>query len=88
MYPEKRMPAERDVCHIAASIRLPGTQDRLPCVIVDLTEVGAGLVIEELSLLPEQFYLALPLTEGHLDERFVDLRWRDGESAGVSFLRD
>ena len=87
MYLEKRALAERDPCAIEASIRLVDEDTVLPCLVVDLTEQGAGLSLEETARLPARFHLALPLTDEHHDERLVELRWRRGQAAGVRFVR-
>ncbi len=84
---EKRAQVERDRCAIEAAVHLAEADKRLPCVVVDLTEQGAGLSIDETAELPERFHLALPLTDEHLDERLVELRWRRGGAAGVRFVR-
>ncbi len=84
---EKRGHAERDRCAIAASIRVVEKDAMLPCVVVDLTEQGAGLSLDAAAELPSRFHLALPLTDEHLDERLVELRWRRGRAAGVLFVR-
>ena len=84
---EKRAQAERDSCAIEASIRVVENDAVLPCVVVDLTEHGAGLSLDEAAELPPRFRLALPLTDEHLDERLVELRWRRGRAAGVLFVR-
>lgn len=87
MLQEKRAQAERDRCAIEASIRVVEKDTMLPCMVVDLTEQGAGLAIDETVELPPRFHLALPLTDEHSDERLVELRWRRGRAAGVLFVR-
>lgn len=87
MLMEKRAEAERDRCAIAASVRVLETETVLPCTIVDLTENGAGLSLDETTELPQRFHLALPLADELLDERLVELRWRLGRAAGVLFVR-
>ncbi len=84
---EKRAQAERDRCAIKASIRVVEKNAVVPCVVVDLTEQGAGLSLDATAELPPRFHLALPLTDEHLDERLVELRWRRGGAAGVLFVR-
>lgn len=83
---EKRTTAERDRCAIEASIRVAEHDIVVPCLVVDLTEQGAGLSIDEAMELPARFNLALPLTEEHSDERLVELRWRRGRAVGVLFV--
>ena len=87
MHLEKRRTAERDRCAIEASIRVVEKDAVVPCLVVDLTERGAGLSLEATAELPARFHLALPLTDEHLDERLVELRWRRGRAAGVLFVR-
>ena len=87
MAEEKREQAERDRCAIAASIRVVEKDEAVPCLIVDLTERGAGLVLDSTLELPARFRLVLPLTDEHRDERLVELRWRRGSAAGVLFVR-
>lgn len=87
MRSEKRDQAERDRCTIAASIRVAEGIETVPCVVVDLTERGAGLSLDDMADLPARFHLALPLTDEHMDERLVELRWRRGRAAGVLFVR-
>ena len=84
---EKRAQAERDRCAIEASIRVVENDAVVPCVVVDLTEQGAGLALDAAAELPQRFHLALPLTDEHDDERLVELRWRRGATAGVLFVR-
>lgn len=85
MRAEKRACAERDPCRIAALIRT--TELSLACTVTDLTEAGAGLVLSGDTALPSRFRLALPLLDDHEDERLVELRWRNGQAAGVRFVR-
>ena len=84
---EKRAQAERDRCAIEATIRFIENEAVIPCLVVDLTERGAGLSLDESVDLPARFRLALPLTDDLCDERLVELRWRRGRSAGVVFIR-
>ena len=83
---EKRAQTERDRCAIEASIRVE-KDTVMPCVVVDLTEQGAGLSLDAAAELPERFHLALPMIDEHDDERLVELRWRSGGAAGVLFVR-
>ena len=87
MVVEKREQAERDRCAIAASVRIVEKDEAVPCLIVDLTERGAGLFLESTVELPARFHLVLPLTDEDIDERLVELRWRRGSAAGVLFVR-
>ena len=84
---EKRAQAERDRCAIEASIRDVDNDVVMPCMVVDLTEQGAGLLLDAAVELPQRFQLALPLIDEHDDERLVELRWRRGGTAGVLFVR-
>ncbi len=87
MLVEKRAQAERDRCAIEAWIRVVEKDAVVPCLVVDLTEQGAGLSLDETAELPPRFHLALPLTDEDRDERLVELRWRRGRAAGVLFVR-
>ncbi len=84
---EKRAQTERDRCAIEASIRVVEKDTVVPCVVVDLTEQGAGLSLDAAAELPVRFHLSLPLIDEHDDERLVELRWRSGGAAGVLFVR-
>lgn len=87
VYCEKRMFPERDRCAIEASLKVAENDTTLPCLVVDLSETGAGLSLDEAAELPSRFHLALPLMDEHVDERLVELRWRSGRAAGVLFIR-
>ncbi len=53
------------------------------CTIRDISDGGIRLVLNEVTDLPEEFYVfdAVPKTVAE-----VQLRWRDGLSAGVVYL--
>lgn len=84
---ERRAHAERDRCAIEATICVAADDVTIPCLVVDLTECGAGLSLGMAADLPSRFRLRLPLTDDHDDERLVELRWRRGDAAGVVFVR-
>ena len=86
MEEDNRELKERVRCEIEAEFRQTRNQAKTPCLVVDLSECGAGLDMPEDVLLSGQFYLSMPLMEGMADERLVELRWRNGRSAGVRFV--
>ena len=86
MIEEQRWPIERDCCQIEGEFREAKDQAKWPCLVVDLSDRGAGLEVPEDASLPPRFYLSLPLLEEMADERLVELKWRNGRAAGVMFV--
>ena len=88
MFKDNRAGDARDSCEIVASILLEADHEPIPCVVVDISEAGARLIVAASIALPDRFILALPLIEDHCDERHVDIRWREADIVGVRFLGD
>ena len=83
---ERRL-RERDTCKIQATISgAPGAVP-VPCLVRDLSDSGALLDVDQALPLPDTFRLGLPIAQEIVDERRVELRWREGRSVGVRFVR-
>jgi hypothetical protein len=54
-----------------------------PCYVRDITELGAGIRLEQLPLLPINFLMSFDQFEKNV--RACRLTWRDGDFAGVAF---
>ena len=69
--------------HYNAAIVIEGVQQRHPCAIVDISDSGARLQLEDECELPEHFVLLL--TESGEARRHCRIVWRDGLFMGVQF---
>ncbi len=54
-----------------------------PCSVLDISESGARLQLEDQTEIPENFMLSL--TPSGKVRRFCRLVWRDGTTLGVAF---
>lgn len=79
--PERRR-SVRNRTLIGGSITFSQCPATLDCVVRNLSEDGALLVLSDDILLPELFELHIPLKR---ESRMVRGRWRDGEHLGVTF---
>src|SRR3954466_10876042 len=52
------------------------------CVVRDISEGGARLVVSEAAMVPDNFELHIPQKERAY---FSDVRWRRGEEMGLQF---
>jgi hypothetical protein len=52
------------------------------CCVTDITNVGAGIRVRGLAILPPSFELSF---DNFRTVRTCRLRWRDGEFVGVAF---
>lgn len=80
-YVERRS-CERAFCGKSAQLFFSRQTGVCPCYVRDITEVGAGLRLEHLLLLPINFLLSFDQFQ---QVRTCRLTWRDGEFAGVAF---
>ena len=79
---ELRKKPRRTFRHAAAIVH--GEEPTVqPCSVVDISEGGARLLLEEPNELPENFMLSL--MPGGKVRRFCRLVWRDGTTLGVAF---
>ena len=69
--------------HYNATIIVEGDEQPHPCAIVDVSNTGARLQLEDDGELPEHFLLLL--TKGGEARRRCNLIWRDGLVVGVRF---
>ena len=79
-----RKSPRREFHYNAAIVVEAGTQI-IPCAIVDISDSGARLQLENECELPEQFVLFL--TKGGKTRRHCKIVWRDGLFMGVQFPR-
>jgi hypothetical protein len=59
---------------------------RLPCVLWDISEVGARIAAARASVLPDVF--GIFLTKDGKERRFCRVAWRRGGQLGVQFVDD
>jgi hypothetical protein len=55
-----------------------------PCTIVDISDDGARLRLEDVERLPRHFQLLL--SRATREGKSCELRWRRGNAAGVKFI--
>ena len=77
---------ERDACFIEACLSLGAKLDTVDCLVVDISEDGARIEIDPEIALPSTFRVLLPVVDGVTIDRFVTLRWRIANMAGVQFV--
>ena len=56
---------------------------RIACEVVDISNSGARISVDEDQELPETFILNV---DGLRKKRHAELRWRDGVQVGVEFV--
>ena len=74
--------AHRSRTFLKAEIDLSGGLSALSCIIKDLSDTGARLVLSEGVALPETFRLHLPKPDRWVQ---ASVRWRRAELVGVHF---
>jgi hypothetical protein len=74
--------AERIRTFLRGRIEYNGGQSSLDCLVRDLSDTGAKLVVSESVTLPETFRLYIPKNDRWARVR---TRWRRGDSIGVNF---
>lgn len=67
----------------AGTIEVYEGASRIPCVLENISDGGAGLRFEANVLLPPVFTLSVPSEQ--VDRR-CEVVWRDGNRIGVSFV--
>jgi hypothetical protein len=82
--PNQRQIARRTV--FIKALLLREGKPNLPCTLVDISDVGARLMVENPSEVPERF--AMVMTEQGVPRRECRLVWRGGNDIGVSFEID
>jgi hypothetical protein len=55
-----------------------------PCIVADISKMGARLMVADPQSLPEKFVIAL---KGDL-RRWCQVRWRKTDQVGVEFISD
>jgi hypothetical protein len=71
------------VCR-GALLSIPGHITGQPCTLRDLTTGGAGIRLNGITLLPLEFEISLDQFSTFETCRLI---WRDGDFAGIAFLR-
>jgi hypothetical protein len=74
--------AQRSRTFLKAEIDLNGGLSTLSCIVKDLSETGARVLVSEGIALPETFRIHLPKPDRWVQ---ATLRWRRGEYIGVHF---
>jgi len=68
----------------AARIRLHGTSFTLPCIVHNLSNIGAGITAPNVATLPDEF--TLELSRGGARARACRVVWRTKSEVGVEFV--
>jgi PilZ domain len=76
----------RRAFHYNAQIFVDRETPLLPCLLSDVSESGARIVLGEDVLLPEHFVLLLTASRG--PRRQCRVAWRTGTTMGVQFSGD
>ena len=74
--------AHRNRTFLKADLDVSGGLSSLSCIVKDLSDTGARLVLSDGVVLPETFRLRLPKPDRWVH---VSVRWRRGEFVGVHF---
>lgn len=77
--------AHRSRTFLKADIDINGGLSALSCIIKDLSDTGARIVVSDGVVLPETFRLHLPKPDRWVS---ASIRWRRGEFVGVHFVQD
>ena len=78
----ERRVSQRNWVYRTALLSIPGLKQVHSCGLRDLSENGAGLLLNQLSLLPIEFNLSL---DGFRSTLVCRLIWRNRHSVGVTF---
>lgn len=81
--PDDRRLIDRASYYRAALLSIPGQITLQPCSVRDITNKGAGIRLNGISLLPLNFHISFEDSRSAQNCRLV---WRDGDFAGVAFL--
>jgi hypothetical protein len=79
---EDKRGAHRNRTFLKAELDVSGGLSSLGCIVKDLSDTGARLVLSDGVVLPETFRLRLPKPDRWVH---VSVRWRRGEFVGVHF---
>lgn len=60
-----------------------GILRRLSCSVLDVSNSGARILVDEQQSLPGSFWIRI---SGLPRKRKAELRWRDGEQVGLEFI--
>jgi hypothetical protein len=82
---EDKRGAHRSRTFLKADISINGGLSALSCIIKDLSDTGARIVLSAGVVLPETFRLHLPKPDRWVD---ATVRWRRGEYVGVHFMQE
>ena len=78
----ERRSAERKVVHIGANAILANSEATLECTILDVSETGAKLELNNVDIIPAHLKLYIP----EIDQFFeCDVVWRVENQMGVQF---
>ena len=81
-----RRDVTRDDCEIGATVVFDS--ERIPCVIRDLSDKGAKIVLASTHQIPGTFDLQIPHLPGVEEARRCELRWQVGDIIGLRFLHN
>lgn len=59
---------------------------RVECRVVDVSELGAQIICDEVEALPDHFMLALALTAS--TKRTYEVVWRRGRTLGIKAVEE
>ncbi|HEY7748407.1 MAG TPA: hypothetical protein VH933_07005 [Aestuariivirgaceae bacterium] len=79
---ERRQDTPRLSARMAAKIIAPGQVSPAPCIVTEISPVGAKLNIDSGWILPRNFWLRI---DGDRDVHYCTIKWRDGGTVGVDF---
>jgi len=82
--PNQRQSARRTVFIKALLVR--EGRSNLPCTLVDISDVGARLIVDDVTEVPERFRIVM--TEQGVPRRDCRLVWRGRNDVGVTFEID
>lgn len=82
-YPDERRNAARQEVAIPATIMDHSLKKLVDCIICDASMIGCRISSEELSTLPDNFYIDIP---GLTKPIMAAIVWRNGNMAGLEFL--
>jgi hypothetical protein len=75
--------SSRKAVTTGAAISLPQrAEEHLPCVVRDVSQDGAQLILPQQGDLPKNFWLQL---DGETEPHFCTLAWRSAQRLGVEF---
>jgi hypothetical protein len=82
--PNQRQNARRTV--FIKALLLREGKPNLPCTLADISDVGARLIVDDVTEVPERFTIIM--TEQGVPRRHCRLVWRGRNDVGVSFEAD